>query len=235
MKMKLFAFALIVFLGYSQSYAQGRGGSDPKVGIGIQGGVNLQNLNGTDFWGDKLENDLTFGFHGGVSFNLPVAPDFFVQPGILFITKGTRREVLEAPVKAENSITNILNLSYIEVPVNLLFRPQLGDGHILLGFGPYAAYGIVGKMKTKTSSGTTERDVKFKNIVKTDDPSNVVYFRGFDAGANIFFGYELFNGIFFQLNAQLGLLKVNPEYEMLSNDKTSYKNTGFGLSAGYRF
>jgi hypothetical protein len=56
-----------------------------------------------------------------------------------------------------------------------------------------------------------------------------------DAGANFLFGYEFANKVSFQLNAQLGLLKINPEYEGTTNDQTSAKNTGFGFSIGYKF
>ncbi len=42
-------------------------------------------------------------------------------------------------------------------------------------------------------------------------------------------------GVFLQLNAQLGLFKINPEHSWDTGDKTSYKNTGYGLSIGYRF
>jgi len=42
-------------------------------------------------------------------------------------------------------------------------------------------------------------------------------------------------GLFWQLNSQLGLLKINPEYEGESGSEASLRNTGFGLSAGYRF
>ncbi len=67
------------------------------------------------------------------------------------------------------------------------------------------------------------------------DPDNVVYLRPLDAGANFLVGYEFGNRISFQLNAQLGLTKINSEYEGASNDKTSAKNTGFGFSLGFRF
>jgi hypothetical protein len=68
----------------------------------------------------------------------------------------------------------------------------------------------------------------------SEEPTTYVYYRGLDAGANIFFGYEFYNGILLQLNGQMGLLKVNSDYG-LPNDKTSKKNMGFGLSVGYRF
>lgn len=66
-------------------------------------------------------------------------------------------------------------------------------------------------------------------------PDSDVYFKAFDAGANVFAGYEMANRIFFQLNTQLGLLKINPEDKRITNDETSIKNTGFGISLGYRF
>jgi hypothetical protein len=56
-----------------------------------------------------------------------------------------------------------------------------------------------------------------------------------DAGANLLAGYEFSNRISFQLNAQLGLAKINSKYENSPNAKTSAKNTGFGVSLGYRF
>ena len=31
------------------------------------------------------------------------------------------------------------------------------------------------------------------------------------------------------------MLKINPENKWISDDKSSIKNTGFGLSLGYRF
>jgi hypothetical protein len=63
----------------------------------------------------------------------------------------------------------------------------------------------------------------------------VLYIKPVDAGANLLFGYEFSNKLSFQVNAQLGLTKINPQYDGVTNDKRSAKNTGFGLSAGYRF
>jgi hypothetical protein len=31
------------------------------------------------------------------------------------------------------------------------------------------------------------------------------------------------------------MLDINPEYKILTNDKSALKNTGFGVSLGYRF
>ena len=59
--------------------------------------------------------------------------------------------------------------------------------------------------------------------------------RPLDAGADIFFGYEFAFKVSVQLNAQLGLLTMEPSYEGDDDDKSSSKNTGFGFSVGYRF
>jgi len=208
-----------------------------QIGIGLLGGVNFQNINGTDINGNKLENGLLTGFHAGVNINIPVAPDFYFQPGILFSVKGAKNDLFSPEVKASGDYTTTTKLSYIEMPLNLLYRPQLGEGYIFIGLGPYIAYGIGGKeISDFGSSLSYERDVKFKSTVTNFiDLIENAYYRPFDAGANIFFGYEFSVGFFLQLNAQLGLLKINPEYGWVTDNKASYKNTGFGISIGYRF
>ncbi len=192
-----------------------------KPMVSILAGPNIQNINGKDSGGDKLDYDLIVGFHAGANLMFNIAPDFWFQTGLLFSTKGASKKDLDVKIKT----------SYIELPLNLVYRSQVGNGHVLLGFGPYAALGIGGKGK----AGSTTLDIKFKNKVTGDGETLEAYFRPLDAGANIFFGYELSSGLFAQLNAQLGMLKLNPEYEGSSDDDGSMKNTGFGVSLGYRF
>jgi hypothetical protein len=43
------------------------------------------------------------------------------------------------------------------------------------------------------------------------------------------------SGLFLQLNSQLGLIGIYPEHKLIASDETVWKNTGFGLSLGYRF
>ena len=194
-----------------------------QISFGLQGGVNFQNLNGKDVNGNKLENDLILRYHAGVNIQLQFAPDFLFQPGLLLATKGAQNFA--------GSIADKHKITYIELPLNVVYKPLLGNGHLLLGFGPYIAFGIGGK----GTMGNTDVDMEFKKVVETTDPDGILYYKAFDAGANIFAGYELKGGIFFQLDTQLGMLKINPEDKRISNDKSSIKNTGFGLSIGYRF
>jgi hypothetical protein len=95
--------------------------------------------------------------------------------------------------------------------------------------------GIGGKATYENNGSEQSENIKFKNKVMVTDRDDVVYLRPVDAGANLLFGYEFANRVSFQLNTQLGLVKINPEYEGNNNDQTSAKNTGFGFSLGFKF
>ena len=201
---------------------------DTRTTFGVRAGVNFQNFNGKDSDGDKLENNMIVGFHAGVNVELPVAPDFVLQPGLIFSVKGTESDV--------DLGTGKVKVNYIELPVNFIFKPVLGNGRLLLGLGPYIAYAIGGTVSLSGSGIDIEQDIKFENdLSESQLIDDEFYLRPFDAGANLLAGYEFGFGISVQLNAQLGLLKVNPGYDGNSDDKASVKNTGFGISAGYRF
>lgn len=223
MKNRLLSTLLILVLSASFAIAQEKA----KMSFGILGGVNFQNLNGKAFNGDKLENDMLLGFHGGVNVQIPIAPEFYFQPGLMFSVKGAKNK--------SASSTSTTKLNYIEVPLNMVYKASLGNGFFMLGFGPYLAYGIGGKVKTEGSSLTLEQDIKFKSVVEDGDNLLVPYYKAFDAGANIFAGYEMASGMFLQLDTQFGMININPEYKGFTSDQSSAKNTGFGLSVGYRF
>jgi hypothetical protein len=220
MKKAIISTFLIIL--FSTPFVMGQGSS-----FGILGGINFQNLNGKDYQGNKLENDLIIGFHAGINLQMPIVPEFYFQPGLIFSTKGASH--------TGTLSTTTTRLSYIEMPLNLVYKGLLGTGYVMLGFGPYIGYGIKGKVVTEIGSVSNDSDVEFQNVVEIGDPITVHYYRAFDAGGNLFFGYETAGGLFATLNTQLGMLKINPEYKILIDDKSIIKNTGFGLSIGYRF
>lgn len=226
MKTRLFSLILIFTLTGTMAFAQGPVGTGTS--FAVLGGVNLQNLNGKDASDNKLENDMIIGFHAGVNVQLPVAPQFYFQPGLMFSTKGAEN--------TEGVLSGTYNLSYVELPLNFVYKAQVGNGYFMLGFGPYVAYGIGGKATYEGGAASVETDIEFKNEVDSGDPLTTVYIKPFDAGANLFFGYELPAGLFLQLNTQLGLLDINPKDNRITGDNNStLKNTGYGLSLGYRF
>jgi len=191
MKTKLFFFALILL--FSKPLAIGQSTDKGTTSFAVLGGINFQNLNGKFINGDKLTYDMLLGFHLEVNAQIPVAPEFYFQPGLLFTTKG-----------AKYTSGSSAKLSYVELPLNFVYKTLVGNGNFMLGFGPYLGYAI------KTTGGD---------------------FKPFDAGGNIFAGYVLSGGLFFQLDTQFGMLDINDGNPLYK----SVRNTGFGLSLGYRF
>ncbi len=227
--MKTHVFSLLIAVSlflFSFSMVTAQMPTEQKISFGILGGLNLQNLNGKDLAGNDLNNDIIPAFHAGFNVQIPVAPQFLFQPGLLFSVKGAKN--------TETAVTNTVKLSYIELPLNVVYKGRLGNGHVLLGFGPYVGYGIGGTATLEGGSADAERDIEFKNVVELTDPLTTPYYRGLDAGGNILFGYEMLSGIFVHMNAQLGMIKINSEYKAFPDDESIVKNTGFGLSLGYR-
>jgi len=225
MKIKNYSVLLLLMLLVSIAVAQSS--EESRTRFGILAGVNFQNLTGSDADGDKLTNDMITGFHAGVNVQIPIVPEFYFQPGLMFSTKG-----------AENNgdgFSAKYKLAYIEVPMNFVYKASLGTGYVMVGFGPYVAYGVMGTLKFEGGDGTTEMDIVFQDVVETSDNPALPYLKAIDVGANILAGYEMSSGVFLQLNSQLGMLDLSPEYKGIENDKSSLKNTGFGLSLGYRF
>lgn len=208
MKTRLISIGLILMLSAPLLIAQST--DKAKISFGILGGINFQNLNGKLSSGDKLANDLLLGFHGGVNVQIPLAPEFYFQPGLMFAIKGAKNTTTIFGAE----FTDVTKINYIEMPLNMVYKGALGNGFVMVGFGPYLAYGISGKQVIAGDSFTFERGVDYD---------------AFDAGGNIFAGYETASGIFFQLDAQFGMININPD------DNITTKNTGFGLSVGYRF
>jgi len=224
--MKTRQISLILIFTLMVSMAMAQSGTMGKTSFAILGGVNLQNLNGEDNSGRKLENDLIIGYHAGVNAQIPVAPEFYFQPGLMFSTKGA---------ESVSALTPTYKLSYVELPLNFVYKGQLGNGFFMVGLGPYVAYGIGGKAIYEVAGITSESDIEFKNEVVSGDPLMAVYVKPFDAGGNIFFGYEMAGGLFLQLNTQLGMLDIKPDHYLNPDDSSTLKNTGYGISLGYRF
>lgn len=222
MKTKVIALVSACLLGTFIAQAQSTKTTVGGTTFGVRAGVNFQNLNG-EILGNDLDYKLKVGFHVGVNAEIPIADEFYLQPGLLFSTKGASWD--------DNNDTKT-NISYLELPVNFLYKPVLGTGKLLLGFGPYAGYAIGGKIKG--DNGDT--DLEFESELAANQAGQYIYtFRRFDFGANLLAGYEFNNKFSVQLNAQLGLTNISPEVSGLDKDENKTKNTGFGVSVGYRF
>lgn len=220
-----------VSMTFAQNYTQAD--AEPaKTTFGIYGGVNFQNINGKDPQGETLTNSLVPRYHFGVNGEIPIAPEFFFSVGVQYISKGTKGPVNYLDHNgSSNTVSRVLKLNYIEAPLHLVYKPLLGNGHLILGFGPYLGYGFSGKALFSGNTSPADADIEFTKDVPSGATNNLVYFKNMDIGSDFFVGYQLKNGLNLVLNSQLGLININSN----TSTKLANKNTGFGLSLGYRF
>ncbi len=201
MKLKQLLFGGLLFATFSVAAVP----ANAQAGrFGINAGVNFANINGKDVEGTKLKT----GFQAGVTYDIGLADEFVLQPGVSYVQNGTKLDAFNSK----------LHLNYIQVPVTFQYQPALGTGNLLLGVGPYVGFGV-GKVKgslfdDKVSSKSDWDDAGLKKV---------------DAGGKLLVGYQLGMGLSFNLNANLGLAN-------LSDDKDAkFHNTSFGVTVGYKF
>src|SRR5689334_7360609 len=75
--------------------------------FGLRGGINFQNLSIKDGDGKDVKRRMKVGVNLGFNIEAPIAEDFYIQPGLLFTTKGAKDDTYRK-----------LNyrLSYLEIP-----------------------------------------------------------------------------------------------------------------------
>jgi len=202
---KTVVLALLALLGTISTYAQ--------VSFGVKAGFSSAKMSFEESDGVKR----LAAWHAGGIADIELAENFALQPQLLVSTKGYKAEGVEGFTEDES-----FRLTYLELPVNFLYKHELGAGKIFGGFGPYLALGLSGKY------GDT--DVKFdgKKTEELEETDEDIHAKALDAGANFIVGYELKNGLLFSVNYSLGLTDVDP-------GGTKSKNGYFGISVGYLF
>lgn len=122
------------------------------------------------------------------------------QPELLIVGKGMK-EKYEA-YSYRNDVT------YIELPLNILYKPVTSKGSFFIGGGPSPAYYIG------------------ENFFY----SGQYFIKKFDLGINLLAGYEMPIGFSINLHYTHGLTNISRSAEVLLT-----KNRCFGLSVGYIF
>ena len=221
--------AIIFGLSYT-SYAQSS--------IGVQAGMNFSNVRMTDEQGNSSSTESNPGIRIGLTADFRVADDFYVQPAIFYSEKGFKQKSGGYGGTATNFR---VKANYLELPVNLLYRPQLGNIGISIGAGVYGGYGTGGNWKS--DSGVLIGDIQIGsegNVVFNNDGweggdlESYMYGRPVDYGTNFLLGYQLMQQLSVQVQAQVGLADLTPKYGDFQPER-KLKNRNFAVSLGYRF
>lgn len=184
-----------------------------QVTFGVKAGLNLADLNGKN-GGESFSDDtkIKAGFHVGATADFSLGENLFVQPALLFSTKGFKLE--------SGSTKGTININYLEIPVNVGYK--FGDFHVFAG--PYLAFAISGETKIETNGVEVKTDIEFGSDEENDD------YKSTDFGVNVGLGYQFSN---FVISAQygLGLSNILPG----GDSDNSTKNAVIGISLGYKF
>ncbi len=173
----------------------------------------------------------------GLTTDIPLAAHFYLQPAVLYSGKGFK-QTNSWFSGSGNEIK--VTVSYIEVPLNLIYKYKWASGNLLIGAGPYVGYGTSGKWKSDAPVLIGDiridnyGDVIFKKDRMDGEFGTYLYGKPWDFGSNFLVGYQFCDKTSIQLNAQLGINDLKPEVGGLTREGT-IKNKGFGISIGYTF
>jgi len=193
------------------------------IKFGLDAGINLANqsfhANSETPTFNNTKNITDFHAGGLVDIGFT---HFSLQPGLLYINKGYQFN--EALTTVDGSMSKNYDFKfkyhYLELPINVLYKAQVGTGKVFAGAGPYVAYALSGSAPfLNNSPGGTQRVSLFDYINN----------KRFDYGLNFTAGYQLKNG--FGLSAQYGLGLGNLE----DSKYGSQRNRVISLSVLYFF
>lgn len=197
-------------------------GAQAQTSYGLKAGVNLGKFsNQSEAIKDFQKNNVSFYVTGFA--DIPVAPQFSIQPGVSLQGKGNKYDYDSDGLDGSASV----NTMSIEIPVNAVYYIPAGTGNVFLGAGPYVGFNISGKHKLEGNLGELgaagESDIKFSG---DDKDMNLI-----DAGVNFLGGYKFGNGFLINAGYGLGLSNLSPSSD--SDNKFSNRVLSFGL--GFQF
>lgn len=236
--MKNFTLLALLTAGVFSAHAQTR--------FGITAGAGTE-LNSFNKRGKFFNQHIMPTYRGGVIADIHLAGRFYAQPQLLVSTKGSSSTTdwIENGEDARYKFKT--HLTYLELPVNIVYKHPLGRGKLIAGAGGYVARGIGGNSKaTNNNLGTGEIskykwDIVYKKHVDLSasqpDGKATIYNHPIDVGLNFMAGYELKNGLAFNVLCSPGLTNTTPKTLILADGTTSpryqTKNSYIGISISY--
>lgn len=206
-----------------------------QVKFGVRAGLNLANMTVKDLGDAKLKMNTSFHVGGIVEYSL--AETFSIESGLLLSEKGTKEEYSLSLGSVTITGAGTISPLYLEIPINALYKVDLGSAKLHLFAGPYIGIGIGGKAKIEYTATGLPSDVTLSSLGIEDESADIKFgteddsdLKGTDFGLNIGAGIEIKNLL---VRAQYGLGLSNLDPKGLSVNDT--KNRVIGISLGYMF
>lgn len=190
--------------------------------FGIKAGVNL-NQYSSAFDSDQSNH---VGAHVTGFVDVPLSTYLSIQPGLSWQQKGAKYPNSYSELRVNTVFTRTVNS--IELPLNVIGHlPVEGAGDIFFGLGPYVGYNLNGSEWTRviTGFGRQSWDLQVNDEFDADNRN----LHTWEAGANFLTGFQMENGILFNVQYGWGMSQLIPE------DDDTISNRSWSFSVGYRF
>ena len=137
MNLKKLLSLLLLLCVSSGTYAQ--------VKWDVKAGLNYSTITAKDKDGIKAKTSSVPGIQLGLGASFYLGNEFSLNPSIVYSKRGFKQKGTSHVGWGTDFEAKV---SYIDFPVDLLYRPKIGPGNLLLAAGPYVGYGTKGKWKT---------------------------------------------------------------------------------------
>ncbi len=204
-----------------------------KYGAQLHGTLNTASF--TAEVDTSPEKNWKFGYGGGLFAEIPVSSAFYLRTSINYLQKGAK--VIEDFIIGEGSTAteeSRMNLSYIELPVLLMYNIGDNSNKWYMGAGPSFGYGISGKIEVfqTTHIGSQTQTEFYDAKAFKDIEDGGAGFKRFDFGLNAVVGMHVLEKGMIQLGYIHGLSNIANKDDFQGN---KFNNRSIMLTLGYRF
>lgn len=204
----------------------------------IQAGLDYSNITAKDRDGNQAQTSAVSGIRLGLGANIPLFNRWAVHPALVYAKRGFQQDGAPSHIGWGKDFKAVV--SYIELPVDLLYLLKIGPGNLSLAAGPYIGYGTGGRWATEGSvligdiRIDSKGDVAFQNDNSYGDMNTYAYAKPWDYGVHFEIGYILFDHYSLSLEMQQGIADLQPRFGDYK-PKSSVRNKSWGISLGYWF
>ena len=181
-----------------------------QLQFGAKVGANLSNFAVSE--GDGP--DMKIGFNLGATVDFGFTDELFLFSGLELTQKGAKESF-----DYGEKVTVKYRPLYLQIPIHIAYKFDLGSVKIVPEAGPFLAIGIAGKIVS---------DAKDSDSVNFFDKEEGFTDKRFDLGIGAGVGVE-FGQFGVKLGYDYGLMNI------IDDDDVSIKNTNLYLSVGYKF
>jgi hypothetical protein len=187
------------------------------IGFAPELGINLND--------SKTSQFITNGFHAGVMVNIGIGNSFAVQPGLEYITKGSRNKKITSNELSRTTVTT-MGFNYVELPLDIAYKfgGKVGQNRFMVGAGPYVSYLAGAETKVQATDINSQGNVAHKSVYETTGTANM---NRFDYGVGGFIGSQTPKGFYTKAGAEWGLKDV------FTTPGTPVRNINYLITFGY--